>query len=102
MKLYPAQLPQVWEQLKPVLCDIRRRNKLHGIQKTQTHGDDESTDAAIEFLRTENPLLTLVYLEEIDEVGHKYGFGDEYRQAIRRVDGRIGRILHGTLVLTFG
>lgn len=73
-----------------------------GIQKTQTHGDDESTDAAIEFLRTENPLLTLVYLEEIDEVGHKYGFGDEYRQAIRRVDGRIGRILHGTLVLTFG
>lgn len=39
-----------------------------------------------------HPDAMFVYFCSVDEAGHLYGVGEEYRRAIRRVDGYLGRI----------
>ncbi len=58
--------------------------------------EQESTTAAADYIRSARPLLTFLYLEGIDDAGHKYGFGKEYTDAIKTVDAQVGQILTGT------
>ena len=39
------------------------------------------------------PRLTFLCLDDVDETGHRYGFGREYDEAIRGVDMRVRRVL---------
>lgn len=40
-----------------------------------------------------SPTATFVYLGEVDEAGHLYGVGDEYRDAARRADSWLGALV---------
>jgi len=58
--------------------------------------DVRAADACIEALRTKQPDAVMLYQGQVDETGHAKGFHPtvaEYRQAIERVDGSIGRVL---------
>lgn len=55
--------------------------------------DVESTQACVEYLRTEDPTAVVLYLGQVDETGHKHGFHPnvpEYIAAIERMDGHVG------------
>ncbi len=56
------------------------------------HIDDAIIDSAAATIRINGPDLTWIYLENTDEVGHKYGFGKEFSQAVEIVDDQVGRI----------
>jgi predicted AlkP superfamily pyrophosphatase or phosphodiesterase len=50
----------------------------------------------VELLTEDNPTAMFVYFGQVDETGHKRGFHPsvaQYIEAIRRVDGHIGRVL---------
>ncbi len=58
--------------------------------------DAAVTAAAVEFLSTQDPTATFVYLGQVDEAGHAHGFHPsvpEYVAAIERVDGHVGEIV---------
>ncbi|UJP09594.1 alkaline phosphatase family protein [Microbacterium sp. KUDC0406] len=50
-------------------------------------------EAAERQLREHDPDLAFVYLGEADQIAHEIGTGDEYEAAIRRQDGRLGRLI---------
>ena len=57
--------------------------------------DAELTDRCCEHLRNFEPDVVFLYLGQVDECGHTYGFHPtvkEYAQAIERVDGHIGQV----------
>ena len=59
-------------------------------------GDVASTAACVELLGRENPACVVLYLGQVDENGHAYGFHPSvppYRNAIERVDGHIGQVM---------
>ena len=58
--------------------------------------DSELTTHCCEHLRNLDPDLVFLYLGQVDECGHTYGFHPtvkEYTQAIERVDGHIGQVV---------
>jgi len=57
--------------------------------------DDEAvTTEIIKMIRTVQPDLMFVHLDDIDETGHRHGWGGpEYVQAARNTDRRVGDIL---------
>jgi len=51
---------------------------------------------AVEQLKTADPDAIFVYLGQVDETGHRYGFHPRlkrYKDAIERVDGHVGELL---------
>lgn len=59
-------------------------------------GDTEAADACAEFIKTADPTAVMLYLGQVDETGHKYGFHPEvpqYTAAIETVDELIGRVI---------
>jgi len=59
-------------------------------------GDAASTAAFVELLGKDDPTAVVLYLGQVDENGHAHGFHPsvpQYRHAIERVDGHIGRAL---------
>lgn len=54
--------------------------------------DEEVTNQAAAYIRTEAPDLTWVYLEYTDDMGHRYGDGDRMYKAVEMMDGQVGRI----------
>ncbi len=57
--------------------------------------DSELAEHCCEHLRNFDPDLVFLYLGQVDECGHTYGFHPtvkEYTQAIERVDGHIGQV----------
>jgi hypothetical protein len=59
-------------------------------------GDAAATTACVEHLQTADPTVVFLYLGQVDETGHKYGFHPsvpEYVEAIERVDGHVGEVL---------
>ena len=54
---------------------------------------DTLTDAAIEYLKNEDPDFVFLYLGETDEVGHKSGWmSEDYTAAVNRAFGAIERV----------
>ncbi len=61
-----------------------------------TQKDSQLTTACCEHLRNLDPDLVFLYLGQVDECGHTYGFHPtvkQYTDAIVRVDGHIGQVL---------
>lgn len=58
-------------------------------------GDIEATAACVSCLNEKNPTCVVLYLGQVDESGHKYGFHPsvpEYTRAIETVDRHIGNV----------
>ncbi|MGW3498068.1 alkaline phosphatase family protein [Streptomyces sp. NPDC001020] len=55
--------------------------------------DEQITAEAEHVFATSDPEASFVYLGAVDETGHALGCGAEYREAIRRADERLGRLL---------
>lgn len=58
--------------------------------------DERVAVAAVKHLREADPTVTVVYLGQVDEMGHKDGFHPSvptYIEAIERVDGHVGKLL---------
>jgi arylsulfatase A-like enzyme len=58
-------------------------------------GDAEATTACIACLKDQDPTAIVLYLGQVDETGHTYGFHPkvrEYTTAIERVDAHIGQV----------
>jgi predicted AlkP superfamily pyrophosphatase or phosphodiesterase len=58
-------------------------------------GDAEASAACIDYLQTKDPTCVVLYLGQVDESGHKYGFHPsvpEYIRALETVDGYIGDV----------
>ena len=63
--------------------------------ESYTKNDSELTTQCCEHLRNLDPDLVFLYLGQVDECGHSFGFHPtvkEYTQAIERVDGHIGQV----------
>lgn len=54
--------------------------------------DEAVTNAAADYVRAEGPDLTWVYLEYTDDMGHRYGDGERFYQAVETMDSQVGRI----------
>ena len=63
--------------------------------KLQNCKNAESTvKAAVEYLKKNKPNLLFIYLDLVDETGHRYGFDStEYTKSIEKADKLIGKIL---------
>lgn len=56
-------------------------------------GDEKVMHAAVRYLGVPQVDGAFVYFGLVDEVGHAYGVGDEYEQALQQVDRQIGEVL---------
>lgn len=85
-----------WEQLR----DISRPGCLaysyflsyfaNGLEKT----DEIATDRAIEYIKTDEPDFVFLYIGDVDEVGHKYGWmSAEYLKAVDKALENAERIV---------
>ncbi|MCX7636369.1 MAG: alkaline phosphatase family protein [Cyclobacteriaceae bacterium] len=54
--------------------------------------DEQVSKEAARYIREQAPDLSWVYLEYTDDVGHKFGDGREYKEAIRLADAQVGRV----------
>ncbi len=54
--------------------------------------DEVVANEAAEYVASEGPDLSWVYLEYTDDVAHRYGDGAEMTAAVKRMDDQVGRI----------
>lgn len=68
------------------------------VRDGETYGyrraDGEITAFSVMALGYVSPTASFIYLGEVDEAGHMYGVGSEYREALKRVDEHLARIVH--------
>lgn len=62
----------------------------------EAHGmeDDSVVAATVELISTAEPDFTFLQLDDVDAVGHKYGFSKEYDNALIRADSQVQSILN--------
>lgn len=79
-----------------IVQDADVKHDASGEEKPYEEGDAENALAASELLRDGDPTATVVYLGQVDEVGHVDGFHPSvpnYIASIERVDGHVGQLL---------
>lgn len=54
--------------------------------------DETVVDKAADFVRSDAPDMTWVYLEYSDDMGHRYGTGERMDTAVRMTDDMVGKI----------
>lgn len=54
--------------------------------------DEHVVNETQRYIKKEGPDLSWVYLEYTDDMGHKYGDSDQFYEAVRIMDGQIGKI----------
>ncbi|RFS26509.1 alkaline phosphatase family protein [Chitinophaga silvatica] len=54
--------------------------------------DEVVAKAAADYVKTEGPDMTWVYLEYTDDMGHRYGTGERLDTAVRMLDDMVGNI----------
>lgn len=65
----------------------------HDNQSWYIHQIDEVVvNEAAQYIRTQAPDLTWVYLEYSDDMGHRHGDSDKMYEAVKMVDDQVGRI----------
>lgn len=68
-------------------------NYPHDNERDFMHRIDEAVvNNAVEYIKKEAPDLSWVYLEYTDDMGHKYGDGEKYNQAVEMMDTQMGRL----------
>jgi len=56
--------------------------------------DDDDTQQAVNYIKSNKPALLLAYMDATDAAGHSIGWGtDAYREAMRNVDHHIAQIV---------
>jgi len=59
-------------------------------------GDRDATTACVEYITKQDPTAVMLYLGQVDETGHKFGFHPkvpQYVSAIETVDAHIGDVM---------
>lgn len=89
-----------WEPIKAKILSGADDGRHFGGEKPGDYigGDRQATDALLDVLKTQDPDAVVLYLGNVDETGHKYGFHPkvpQYNAAIEEVDMQIGRVLSG-------
>lgn len=89
-----------WEPIRSKILSGADDGRHFGGEKPGDYigGDRQATDALLEVLRTQDPDAVVLYLGNIDETGHKFGFHPgvpQYIAAIAEADAQIGRVLTG-------
>lgn len=65
----------------------------HDKEKSYIHQIDEKVvDEAAEYIQSNAPDLSWVYLEYTDDMGHKYGDSEQFHKAIQMMDDQMGRL----------
>ncbi len=65
----------------------------HDKKRDYMHRIDEAVvNNAVDYIKTEAPDLSWVYLEYTDDMGHAYGDGPEYFRAVDLMDKQMGRL----------
>ena len=78
-----------WDGIEPLILE---KGVLVSDKRKQKASEVEA--AAIDFLKKEKPLFSFIYFVDVDESGHKSGWGKEnYLRSLHEVDSSIGRIL---------
>jgi predicted AlkP superfamily pyrophosphatase or phosphodiesterase len=54
--------------------------------------DEEVANQAASFIRKEGPDLSWVYLEYTDDMGHRYGTGERFYEAVEMMDDQVRRV----------
>lgn len=68
-------------------------NYPHDGESNYIHKIDEAVvNNAVEYLKTEAPDLSWVYLQYTDDMGHKYGDSEQFDKAVELMDAQIGRL----------
>ncbi|MBU2903611.1 alkaline phosphatase family protein [Arenibacter algicola] len=55
--------------------------------------DYEATEKVVGELQNNNSDFLFVHYSEPDNIGHRYGYGNEYNQSIKEMDGYLGKIM---------
>lgn len=88
------QAVKVLKNGSPFFCigmELRHGRCRRGVE--QPYLDDFTTRCAVDTIRRKTPNLLLVHLIELDDAKHRYGTDSkEVREAIIRMDGRLGGI----------
>ncbi|QEC51638.1 type I phosphodiesterase/nucleotide pyrophosphatase [Anseongella ginsenosidimutans] len=65
----------------------------HGNDRLFIHKIDEHVvDEAVNYIKTESPDLSWVYLEYSDDMGHRYGDSKQFYESVKIVDEQMGRL----------
>ena len=65
----------------------------HVKESAYTHMiDEEVVNAATTYIRKEAPVLSWVYLEYTDDMGHRYGDSEQFYDAVKMMDDQIRRL----------
>lgn len=95
-KLIGEDLPQTNHLRLDYSFDGLERDTLlyaHDKEAAYIHRIDEKVvDEAVQYVRTESPDLTWVYLEYTDDMGHRYGDSEPFYRAVRLMDDQMGRL----------
>lgn len=68
-------------------------NYPHDNDRDFMHRIDEAVvNNAVDYIKKEAPDLSWIYLEYTDDMGHKYGDGEKYNQAVEMMDSQMGRL----------
>ncbi len=61
--------------------------------RADAKGPVRTTEAAINYLATYQPLFTMIHLDHVDHAGHEHAWSSfEYKEAVTEADRLIGRI----------
>jgi Type I phosphodiesterase / nucleotide pyrophosphatase/Hemopexin len=78
-----------WDGIRPLILE----KAVEVIDKSKQKASEVEV-AAIDFLKKEKPLFSFIYFVDVDESGHKSGWGKEnYYRSLHDVDSSLGRIL---------
>src|SRR4029077_6739382 len=95
-KLVGESLPQTGKIKLDYIADgyeLDTVNFPHDKQSLYIHTIDERvTDEALKSIKTNAPDLSWVYLEYTDDIGHRFGNGEQEDKAVAYVDNQVARI----------
>lgn len=95
-KLVGELLPQTGKIKLDYIADgyeLDTVNFPHDKQSLYIHTIDERvTDEAVKSIKTNAPDLSWIYLEYTDDIGHRFGNGEQQDKAVAYVDNQVARI----------
>ncbi|KAF9978009.1 hypothetical protein BGZ73_004134 [Actinomortierella ambigua] len=79
-----------WEKFQDIL---RPKVYFQELFEVDRDNDQKLVDRATTYWRLHKPRLSFVYLGQVDNAGHGYGYGDAYTRELIEADRHIGQLL---------